>query len=100
MTPNDKALMYLHSELQVQLEITEGFRVTNINVEFFESLWIWVLTRKAKKSQPTNTFASRFSSVKVMNIAVGNNSMTMQKETPGEIWTEGLSFTNLVWLTN
>lgn len=35
-----------------------------------------------------------------MNIAVGNNSMTVQKETPGEIWTEGLSFTNLVWLTN
>lgn len=40
--------MYLHLELQVQLEMTEGFKVMNINVELFESLWISVLTSKAK----------------------------------------------------
>lgn len=51
--------MYLHLELQVQLEMTEGFRVTSINVEFFESLWIWVLTSKAKNhSQQIHSLAS------------------------------------------
>lgn len=57
--------------------MTEEFRVLGIKAEFSESLWAWLLTSYAEKSQQLVYFlAASAVSTELMNIPMGNNTMT------------------------